>query len=151
MAVKLFEMKRLILRSVKAAVSASHSTVGVGLDLPIEGGGIFVDPESGVVITDSTVAENEADAGGGMFLSYASHTTITRTTVSTNSSGGDGGGIWATFGAPTEGEPHPVVDLDHSAIVNNTAAQDGGGIFNFNPRFFHLQGGTGICLNTPGP
>jgi Right handed beta helix region len=115
------------------------------------GGGIYLTVESDLTLVDSTVARNEADAGGGLFLEYATVSTLTRTTISDNASGGDGGGIWAAPGNPREGEPHPRVSLDHSAVVNNTAAQDGGGIFNFNTHFFSLQGGTIIALNTPGP
>jgi hypothetical protein len=113
------------------------------------GAGIYVEVETPLTLIDSTIARNEAAvAGGGVFLQYASDATITNTTISDNTSGGDGGGIWVGGGGvPWEGIA--FVFLDHSAVVHNTAAQNGGGVFIHRINALHLLGGTIISLNAP--
>src|SRR5262249_2019879 len=96
------------------------------------GGGIYDQPERHLDRIDSTIARNESESdGGGLFFNYANSPTIVRTTISDNTSGRNGGGIWAAhfFLDPFRGEPGTTVSLDHSAVVNNTAAQMGGGIY----------------------
>lgn len=89
------------------------------------GGGIKLDSETRLQITNSTVARNTADIqGGGLELGEAASATITNTTFSDNASRGGGGGIFIGTGVPDA-----VLKLADSAIVANTAVTDGGGIY----------------------
>lgn len=89
------------------------------------GGGIYLLNESSAHITDVTIAHNEAEAGGGLFVDPASRAFINGTTISDNvATAGDGGGVYVSSGRPSG-----IAFFAHTAVVNNTAAQNGGGVF----------------------
>jgi hypothetical protein len=102
---------------ISHSVIAKNSAAGFG-------GGIRVGAEVVAQITDSTIARNSAGLrGGALHGEGASNTTITGTTLSDNSSQQDGGGIYVEGG-----EPKASLSLSTSAVVENTAARNGGGI-----------------------
>jgi hypothetical protein len=122
----------------------------IALNRASEGAGIYDQEENHLDLIDSTVARNEAELdGGGINLQAMNTPTILRTTISDNTAGRNGGGIWAHAGSPNSVVP-AFVSLDHSAVVNNTAAQKGGGFFQFVLRRpVVLLEGSIISLNTP--
>ena len=115
-----------------------------------QGGGIYDQEENHLDLIDSTVARNDAELdGGGIYFEAMNTPTILRTTISDNASGRNGGGIWAHAGS-IPSVPPAGVSLDHSAVVNNTAAQMGGGFFQFALRRPPvLVDGSIISLNSP--
>ncbi len=115
-----------------------------------QGAGINDGEENHLDLIDSTVARNEAELdGGGIYFQGQTTPNIIRTTISDNAAGRNGGGIWASAGSIPD-VPPAGVSLDHSAVVNNTAAQRGGGFFQFVLRRPPvLLDGSIISLNTP--
>jgi hypothetical protein len=118
-----------------------------------QGAGIFVEPEVGLRVTDSLIADNTGGDGAGVFAAYASNVVIVGTTVSNNISSGDGGGIWIAHFREI-GVPYTSLSLERSAIVNNTAANSCGGVAvagNFATTCRAGEAGVVIALNQPGP
>lgn len=77
-------------------------------------------------VTGSTLTGNEAVRAGGAVESVAdSRTTITRSVLSDNETGGEpgNGGAFHLTGAGT-------VDITGSSVIGNTAAAEGGGLWN---------------------
>lgn len=102
-------------------------TGGVANGMPTpanSGGGVLNAGE--LVVNRSVVTGNTATrAGGGIEASAGSTTTVQRSTLSDNTTGpgpGNGGGLHITM----SGE----VTVDRSRVTGNTAAQEGGGLWN---------------------
>ena len=72
------------------------------------------------MVTNSTVADNNAEGAGGGIANYGT-LTITNSTVAGDSASGSGGGIENAFGALT---------VANSTIADNSASRSGGGIDN---------------------
>nr|WP_033667652.1 hypothetical protein [Salinispora fenicalii] len=86
-----------------------------------DGGGVFVDVGTPLVIDDSIIANNTSDSNGGG-IENVGETVLRRTKIVNNRAGNNGGGIFnQTFGTLT---------LYATKVVKNTAANNGGGIFN---------------------
>lgn len=92
-----------------------------------EGGG-GISARSGVVMTDSSVTGNVADAGngGGIDAGPAGATTIRSSLIAGNSAGRDGGGLRLGI---DDNSPAPV--LENTTISGNSAGDDGGGVFSY--------------------
>ena len=130
-----------------AAVSTNISGVTIQNGRAGDGGGIYVDSNGGLTLTNSTVSGNFCvNFGGGIYnsgsLTLINSTisgnrairegggieninngslTITNTTISGNSVDVNGGGILNNFGTLT---------ITNSTISGNSAGQDGGGVHN---------------------
>jgi N-acetylneuraminic acid mutarotase len=113
------------------------------------GGGIrVVDPESSLLMTNSFIANNSADAHAGGLLNLGT-VELTSCTVRDNYAAGHGGGIENFTGATlnmvgsvvagntgvggggiyNEGGGPSSATLDHCTITGNTSTTDGGGLF----------------------
>ena len=90
------------------------------------GGGIYNFPGA-VVINESTISYNMANAGGGIHIRGG--IVITGSTISANSAVTNGGGIYFSFGGGT---------LRSSTLSGNTAANSSG-IFNFSSEVMALS------------
>ncbi len=120
-----------VMRSAAGDVGGGIFIAGGGLDLRRsvvtgnvssgEGGGIFVPDDAGFVITESTLAGNEADQGGGIYTaSGVLNNQIVGSTLARNVVTEEGGGV---FGAG------PSLLVQNSTIADNTADASGGGIY----------------------
>lgn len=97
------------------------------------GGGLWIDNNAHVQLSDSVIRDNEANYGGGIYLQNGGDLNMRHTVVRNNKAGGDpedfggggvtqrGGGIFNLGG---------VVTIDDSAIFDNAAVR-GGGLSNF--------------------
>jgi hypothetical protein len=103
-------------------VTTVKKTAVTGNSAGGSGGGIFTrfpGPGNPLIIEDTTISKNRADAdGGGMVVDTP--TTLERTTVKDNSAGARGGGIFR--------KAFRALTLDESTVTKN-AAVNGGGIF----------------------
>ena len=111
------------------------------------GGGMymdhFYDEDTALYLTNVTFSENEAKWGGGMAIEYNSSPTLTNVTFSGNKAiegddgeggmeGGLGGGLINIGGEDIHGMdliPTPI--LTNVTFFENTADNEGGGIYNF--------------------
>jgi hypothetical protein len=90
------------------------------------GGAIFT--RGDVVLTNSTLSNNQAGSGGGAvwadcgYNCWGVEVTLTNTTISGNSAGTSGGGIDSDYGEIT---------VTHSVISGNSAGSSGGGIHDY--------------------
>jgi hypothetical protein len=84
------------------------------------GGGILVDDDVDLTITNCTVAGNSAGAGGGMFISSQSTVAINNSTFSGNSAASNGGAI--------DSDTNSTLAINNSTLARNAAIQSGGGI-----------------------
>jgi GEVED domain len=80
------------------------------------GGGILVDPDGALVLTNSAVVNNKAESGGGGIAIFGGSATIINCTISGNSAG-TGGGI-SMFDSR--------VTILNSTVAHNTAGVGGG-------------------------
>ena len=128
-----------------ASVSIKRSVVTGNTATTQKGGGIYARIEAngtGLSINNSTISGNTASVGGGIFvLSYNPSpkvkATISNSTINSNTStnaGASGGGGVAT------GTGNIVIK--NSTLRDNTAVQDGGGIFATNFTSLNIIGGT---------
>jgi len=105
-------------------VSIDGLTLQNGKESASKGGGILVEANAGLVITESTIQGNYAqNGGGGIFVEGDADLTVQRTTISDNDGEGGfpgGGGIYAG--------PKANVTLLEAAISDNKALF-GGGIY----------------------
>jgi hypothetical protein len=126
--------------SVKLSRSVVESNVGNGL-----GGGITNPREDSSVILDhSSLSGNTAKGGDGGGIANAGQVTLDDSIIAGNSATGHeieqreipegyGGGIYNVTGSPFHGpeEPKPLLTLNgSSSVFENTAAKQGGGIYN---------------------
>jgi hypothetical protein len=86
------------------------------------GGGLYVDVRATAVVTDSTIGGNTAGWGGGGIYTGRGALTVTSSSIEGNTSGGFGGGI-------SVGDIG-TLNVTNSSIVGNTASNFGGGISN---------------------
>ena len=123
----------VVKRSVTASVSGVSITGGKGTIDPglqvLAGGGIYLEGLAFLTVSDSIVADNEAELGAGIFCSNVSRLTLNNTSVVAHTavSGSPnrqtlGGGIYA----------RPGVDLQilENSIVAVNEADIGAGIYN---------------------
>lgn len=126
--------------------SAIRQNVAVG-----GGGGILVDGGD-LTVEDSIISGNEASTGAGIDFEYGYRVQISRSTISDNTASSTGGGLRIKgpsgrrqldnltisgntaaqgggfyFGFP--GFSGNIIDLVNSTIVDNTATDQGGGVF----------------------
>ncbi len=94
---------------------------GEGFNYPLHGGGIFVDQDATLTLTDSTVKDNHADMEGGGLYSLGT-TAIERCTFSGNQAEMMGGALLNAGG---------VMTIVNSTISGNSAGMAGGGITNW--------------------
>jgi hypothetical protein len=94
---------------------------GEGFNYPSHGGGIFVDQDATLTLTDSTVKDNHADMEGGGLYSLGT-TAIERCTFSGNQAEMMGGALLNAGG---------VMTIVNSTISGNSAGMAGGGITNW--------------------
>ncbi len=87
------------------------------------GGGLFINGDSTVSLTDSIVEGNEAAFGGGIYISEGI-LNLENTKVANNTAQQQGGGIFAR----EEGFNQVMLNLQDSEISNNNAIFSGGGI-----------------------
>lgn len=117
------------------------------------GGGIANTSEGRLTVSNSTIARNTASAGGGIFVDNLTEVTITGSTLSDNTANGSSA---ATIGAGEGGaifvaprdvhSPSGSLTMTSTALVDNHASSEGGGIFAqaFVPQTSVILGG-----NTP--
>ncbi len=106
-------------------------------------GGILVTGKSNVLMANVDVHNNEGNEGGGIRVKGSdARLTITDTRIFDNLATGYGGGVYCESGA--------VFNMSgESAIHNNTADIDGGGILgNFNCQIDIRSGDTEVGINT---
>ena len=113
------------------------------------GGGIIVDQNANLTLTNCIVAGNSADSLGGGIYTTNSTVTIINSTLSGNSSGTAGGGIandgsvlvvtnsslssnFTSAGGGILNRNNSIVRLTDSTLSGNTATNYGGGIMNTN-------------------
>lgn len=95
-----------------------------------QGGGIYVCSGGKLDMSDADVSGNTAsNDGGGMYLKIDKDATFTNCTIKGNTSFDYGGGIYMDAGGKTL-----TINGKNTAIDNNNASDDGGGI--------HLRNGT---------
>ena len=82
-------------------------------------GGVFVNEDSFLAMSNSIIRNNSSTDGGGVFI-QDSEANLTNLIISDNTASNDGGGI---------GIVNSDVDIDNS-IISNNSAQEGGGINN---------------------
>lgn len=103
--------------------------VADGTGVPANSGGGVLN-QGTLRVDRSTITGNSAvRAGGGIEAGPGTTTTVDRSTLSTNSTGpmpGNGGGLHITSTAGQGG----TVTVDRSTVTGNTAAQEGGGLWN---------------------
>ncbi len=110
-------------------LTLDNITVRNGCADPSSGGGIFVDTNGQLTITNSTISGNSAkfegggSGGGGGIENNGGTVTITNSTISGNLSFAFAGGINNFGGTGT-------VTITNSTISGNSAQNDGGGIWN---------------------
>jgi hypothetical protein len=109
----------------KSEVDGNTATAGPGEGPPLAAGGIANGGDA--VLNNSQVDNNTASTtSGGGIVNHATMT-LNKSEVNGNTAGGSGGGIINT---PTPGSvPVVILTLNHSLVIDNTAAH-GGGIFN---------------------
>jgi len=117
----------IVTSTIQSNTTAPSSPSGVAGN----GGGIFVGTPAGIVISNSKVLNNSANAnagvnpvGGGLELigpsGGAGQSAIHGATISGNHAAGDGGGIWNTTN----------LLIDTTSVINsNSASGNGGGIW----------------------
>jgi autotransporter-associated beta strand protein/predicted outer membrane repeat protein len=86
-----------------------------------EAGGLWLDGNAHLELTDSEVKGNRSEVHGGGIYTTSSTVTLTRTTVSENLAFNSGGGVFVN--GPGR------VDLVESTITDNIARDNGGGIY----------------------
>jgi hypothetical protein len=114
------------------------------------GGGILVDHDANLILTNCTVAGNSADGlGGGVYVTNSSTITINNSSLSGNSTSAAGGGIAndgsvlvatgssfsvnsAAAGGGILNQNNGIVTLNNSTLSGNIATNFGGGILNTN-------------------
>ncbi|MBN2460333.1 MAG: T9SS type A sorting domain-containing protein [Candidatus Cloacimonetes bacterium] len=117
-----------------------------------QGGAIYCENSSDLLIQNSLIRYNEATTGGAIYLINSS-ITINATEIMDNNADGAGGGIYIR-------DSYPV--LTDVRIINNTALYDGGGIncFNSDPlltkctfsgNLTQWNGGAISCANYSAP
>jgi hypothetical protein len=105
--------------------SASLTDTAINGNIAYEsGGGIYNSSASTLQLVNSVISMNNADYGGG--ICNLAGATLTRSTVMSNT-GAYGGGIYNA--------ERSDVTLSESTVNNNTAVDQGGGIFNSNGEF----------------
>nr|WP_026189359.1 right-handed parallel beta-helix repeat-containing protein [Salinispora mooreana] len=115
-------------------VTVDHNTATA------DGGGVFVDVGTPLVVEDSIIANNTSDSNGGG-IENVGETVLRRTKIVNNRAGNNGGGILnQTFGTLT---------LYATKVVKNTAANNGGGIFNQGVVELNTATGTVVIKNRP--
>ena len=109
------------------------------------GGGIYSNTQGGLLVRDSTFAQNSADNGGGLWIERGT-TNILNSTVSGNSAATGGGGMSVGHNVGT------LLNLairNSTITLNNTTSGSGGGIEQTNfPITLH---NTIVAGNTSGP
>ncbi|HYO89076.1 MAG TPA: right-handed parallel beta-helix repeat-containing protein, partial [Candidatus Limnocylindrales bacterium] len=88
-------------------------------DNPFQGGAIFTDVGSTLILTNSTLSNSSANQGGGIYVRGVS-ATLTNVTIS-GSSATLGGGVFVENGT--------AMTIANSVISSNAATDDGGGLF----------------------
>lgn len=86
------------------------------------GGGILLDTNSAITLTNSVVASNTGPQGGGIYNNGGA-VILDNSVVRNNSSTGSGGGLYNDVGSA-------LTLSNNSQVLTNTATNDGGGIFN---------------------
>jgi len=114
-------------------------------------GGISVNSQNSVIISDNTISENKASNGGGIYVRYATVTISGNTINNNNAASSYGGGIYITSaggritsnvidgntggyiggGIYADGLSNPILFIDHNMITNNKTPTYGlgGGIY----------------------
>ncbi len=111
---------------------------GNGLISPNVGGGIrFTGDSAGLLISGTTVSDNQATAGGGIYVGFLAgpaglnidDSVVENNTVSSpNPALGHGGGIFiGTIGGTLD--TSGGLSLNDSSVAHNTAQRSGGGIY----------------------
>ncbi len=110
------------------------------------GGGVFIGPDGSFCMLGGTIAENEADLGGGVANWGGTFVMEENAVISGNHSEVAGGGVANTYDVEDEFEGGTFY-LNGGTIEDNTAEEDGGGIWNSG--IFQMDGGT-VQDNTAG-
>jgi hypothetical protein len=115
--------------TIGSSIIALNKTSGLG-------GGISNSSEGRLTISSSTIARNTAGGGGGIFIDNLTQTTVSNSTISDNTANnsavgtvgsGEGGGI--LLSPRDEHSPQGSLNISNTALVNNHAALDGGGVW----------------------
>ena len=149
----------IVISNLGGGIVNQGGTVTVGGSIiahnksPGLGGGIANTSEGRLTVSNSTIARNTASAGGGIFVDNLTEVTITGSTLSDNTANGSSA---ATIGAGEGGaifvaprdvhSPSGSLTMTSTALVDNHASSEGGGIFAqaFVPQTSVILGG-----NTP--
>ncbi len=102
-------------------IQGNHTVVPPGGSGTTTGGGIFSGQSASMTILDSQIENNTAAYGGGI-ANFVSDLTVTNTRIAENVSSHFGGGLWNQIAASAT--------LNDVSIEGNSAAVDGGGIYN---------------------
>ncbi len=118
----------LVIGNVNTAVSVQNVKVSnnLNLDLREDGAGIANLGGGTVTIRDSEISNNQTrlepgSSGAGLFSIFGSNMIIHNSIISGNIAGGKGGGIYTN-------QNGSEVHIENSSIINNYAADIGGGI-----------------------
>ena len=128
--------------AVNNCTISNNMVVGSGI-FTGDGGGIFIDSESAMDVSNSTISSNMGDVGGGI-NNDGGRLTITDTTISSNGALGKGGGILnvgtmtitcSTISGNSASSGGGILNegtmtITNSTISENSSFEGGGGIFN---------------------
>ncbi|MFN6465884.1 MAG: DUF4347 domain-containing protein [Nostoc sp. DedVER02] len=119
----------------KLTVSGNNASkvfeiLGVGTDAIVDGltiangnnGGVLIDNNTILSLTNSTVSNNTASQNGGGIVN-SGVLSLTNSTVSGNTTSQNGGGIVNSNAG--------ILSLNNSSVSGNTASGSGGGIYNY--------------------
>ncbi len=111
------------------SVAISNVTITGGSAEDEDGGGIYVDGDATLSLSNSVVIDNhasDAGSGGGIYVEDGTSATISGSNIGTvlspNTTEEDGGGIYV-------GEGSSLTINGASTVTGNTAGEDGGGIY----------------------
>ncbi|WP_026275816.1 hypothetical protein [Salinispora tropica] len=139
-----------IIASVGTQVTIRSTTIADNVSLTTISGGLGVDSNASVVVTDSIIKNNSAGTNGGGIYTI-SELVLRNTKIFGNQAGSQGGGIY--------NEPLGTLTLFASKVTKNIAATDGGGIYNEAGGTVNLNTATGTvvvknrpnnCVDVPG-
>ncbi len=100
---------------VENSAISGHDVGGYGGGISYGGGDIYSD----IILRNSVVSDNSAEAGAGLFTSLAS-LTLENSIINDNNASGRGGAIFSMAGTST---------LKNSTISGNTSSKFGGAVF----------------------
>ncbi len=105
---------------IDASTIRNNATGAAGI-----GGGVFVKDDAALTVRDSRLSGNTAGFGGALAIEGVSDADVLRSTLDGNTAE-NGGGVYIESSASW---PTSYLTVTDSTIRDNTASQDGGGIY----------------------